>query len=193
MKNVLLLLSEGFEIYEASAFIDVIGWNLISGDKSTKLFTCGLRHEIKSTFGIKISLDYLVEEINVDDFCAIAIPGGFEEYNFYKDAYDERFFNLISEFHKRDKIIASICTGAFPIAKSGILKDRNGTTYNMLPVRHQTLRSMGVNVLNQPIVIDQNIITSWNPSTALNVGLLLLEKLTNKKNSDHIKKIMGFV
>ena len=34
MKKVLLLLADGFEIYEASVFIDVIGWNLVEGDNT---------------------------------------------------------------------------------------------------------------------------------------------------------------
>jgi hypothetical protein len=44
MKRVLLLLADGFETFEASVFIDVIGWNLVDGDHSTELFTCGLMH-----------------------------------------------------------------------------------------------------------------------------------------------------
>lgn len=47
MKKVLLLLADGFEIYEASVFIDVIGWNLAEGDHSTELFTCGLKRKLK--------------------------------------------------------------------------------------------------------------------------------------------------
>ena len=50
MKKVLLLLAEGFEVFEASVFIDVFGWNLVEGDNSTQLFTCGLRKEINSSF-----------------------------------------------------------------------------------------------------------------------------------------------
>lgn len=47
MKKTLLLLAEGFEILEASAFIDVMGWNLIEGDKTTKLFSCGIKKKFK--------------------------------------------------------------------------------------------------------------------------------------------------
>jgi 4-methyl-5(b-hydroxyethyl)-thiazole monophosphate biosynthesis len=49
-----------------------------------------------------------------------------------------------------------------------------------------------VNVVNQPVVIDSNIITCWNPSTAIDVAFLLLENLTSKSNTDHIKNMMGF-
>lgn len=192
MKKVLLLLPNGFEIYEASVFIDVIGWNLVDGDGTTELFTCGLHKEVKSTFNQTMIVDYVLNEINVDDFDALAIPGGFEEYDFYKEAYDERVLDFVRAFNNKGKIVASICVGALLIGKSGILQGKRGTTYNKKPARHETLRNYGVNVLNQPIVVEGNIITSWNPSTAIDVALTLLEMLTNKKNADYIRDIMGF-
>ena len=191
MKRVLLLLADGFETFEASVFIDVIGWNLVDGDHSTELFTGGLRKEIISSFNQRFVVDYLVSEIDVDSFDALAVPGGFEEYNFYRDAYDERFLALIRAFKAKDKIIASICVAALPLGKSGILKDKKGTTYKN-PVRRDALKSFGVNVINQPIVIDDNMITSWNPSTAVDVALLLLELLTSTTNAEYIRSIMGF-
>ena len=113
MKKVLLLLAEGFEVFEASVFIDVIGWNLIHGDTSTQLFTCGLRKEIKSSFDQKFIVDYLINDIEVNDFDALAIPGGFEVYGYYNDAYNDTFLDLIRKFRQNNKIIASICVGAF--------------------------------------------------------------------------------
>ena len=192
MKRVLLLLADGFETFEASVFIDVIGWNLVDGDHSTELFTCGLQKEVKSSFNQRCIVDYLIDEIDVDSFDALAIPGGFEEYNFYKDAYDERFLNLIRTFKAKNKIIASICVAALPLGKSGILKDKSGTTYNKNAVRLEALKGFDVHVVNEPIVVDDDIITSWNPSTAVDVALLLLELLTSKANADYIRLIMGF-
>jgi protein deglycase len=191
MKRVLLLLADGFEIFEASVFIDVIGWNLVEGDCSTELFTCGLKKEIKSSFNQRFIVDHLIKDIEIDSFDALAIPGGFEKYGYYYDAYDDKFLDLIRGFNSKNKIIASICVGALPIGKSGILKDKKGTTYNNAN-RLETLRGYGVNVINEPIVIDDNIITSWNPSTAVDVALLLLEQLTTKNNADKIRQLMGF-
>lgn len=191
MKKVLLLLADGFETYEASVFIDVFGWNLIEGDNSTELFTCGLRREVKSSFDQWFIVDYLVEETETDLFDALAIPGGFEVYGFYKDAYDENFLSLIRSFQEKGKIISSVCVGALPVGKSGVLNGRSGTTYNS-ETRREALKGFGVNVIDQPVVVDGNIITSWNPSTAINVAFLLLEKLTTKDNSDKIRRLMGF-
>lgn len=75
MKKVLLLLADGFETYEAAVFIDVIGWNLIDGDQTTKLFSCGLDKELSASFEQKFVVDYLIREIDVNDFDALAIPG----------------------------------------------------------------------------------------------------------------------
>jgi len=194
MKKILLLLANGFETFEASVFIDVIGWNSVYGDKSTKLFTCGLTDIIKSTFDQKVIPDYTIKKINVDDFDALAIPGGFEIYRFYEDAYSVDFLKVIRDFYNKNKIIASICVAALPLAKSGILENKNATTYNLNNgVRQKQLKAMGVNVLNRPIVEEGNIITSWNPSTAMDVAFLLLEKLTNKENVDKIRQLMGYL
>jgi len=192
MKKVLLLLAEGFEMYEASVFIDVIGWNLTSGNGKTQLFTCGLKKQVRSTFNQTLVVDYLIDEVSPDEFDALAIPGGFEEYHFYDDAYNKRFAEIIDSFYQREKIIASICTGALPIAKSGILEGKKGTTYNQNPIRQEALRNMGVDVLQEPIVSDHDIITSWSPATAMNVAFLLLEKLTDKENTRLIRNKMGF-
>jgi protein deglycase len=191
MKKVLLLLAEGFETFEASAFIDVIGWNLVEGDNSTELFTCGLKKEIKSSFNQRVMVDYLIDEIDVNSFEALAIPGGFEVYGFYDDAYNVDFLDLIRAFKTSNKIIASICVGSLPIGKSGILKDKKGTVYNSA-IRREALAGFGVDVVHQPIVVDDNVITSWNPSTAVDVALLLLEKLTTKENAMKIRQLMGF-
>jgi len=191
LKNILLLLSNGFEILEASAFIDVMGWNFEEGDKSTKLFTCGLRKQINSSFDHQFTVDCLIKELDINKFDALAIPGGFKNYGYYEDAYNEEFLNLISEFRSKKKIIASICVGALPIAKSGILNNKSGTTYNSENYRKE-LVNYGVNLLDNPIVIDNNLITSNGPSTAVDVAFVLLEALTSKENTLKVRNLMGF-
>lgn len=191
MKNILLLLPSGFEVLEASAFIDVIGWNHLEGDGSTRLYTCGLHKEVVSSFNQRFIVDHLIEEVDIELYDALAIPGGFEEYNYYIDAYDDRVLNLIRAFNQKNKVIASICVAALPLAKSGVLKGNDGTTYNS-PKRRETLQNFGVNLVDKPIVIAGNIITSHGPSTAIDVAFLLLEQLTSQSNTDAVANLMGF-
>lgn len=194
MKKILLLLANGFEAVEASVFTDVLGWNKLEGDGSTEVITAGLHDKIKCTWNFTVIPEMHLNDVNVDEFDALAIPGGFYEAGFYDDAFSEDFLNLIKEFDKRSKIIASICVGALPIGKSGVLNGRNATTYNLNDrQRQKQLAEFGANVLyDEPIVVDKNIITSYNPSTAFNVAFKLLEMLTSKENCDNVKYLMGF-
>jgi len=192
-KKILLFLAQGFEEYEASVFTDVIGWSRVYGNKPVNLVTTGLRPEIKCTWNFIVRPELEFEKINVQEFDALAIPGGFEKAGYYQDAYDERFLNLIREFDKQGKIIASICVAALPIGKSGVLKGKKATTYDLLDgVRRKQLADFGAEVQDESIVIDKNIITSTGPSTGLDVAFKLLEMLTNSENVRLVKKYMRF-
>ncbi len=193
-KKVLLFLAQGFEAYEASVFTDVIGWSRSFGNEPVDLITTGLRPEIICTWNLIVRPELEFEKIIVQDFDALAISGGFEKAGFYEDAYDERLLNLIREFDKKRKIIASICVSALPVGKSGVLKGRKATTYDLLDgVRRKQLADFGAEVQDVSIVVDQNIITSTGPSTGLDVAFILLEMLTDKENVDVVKKYMRFI
>lgn len=192
MKRILLFLPQGFEMIEAAAFIDIMAWNMIEGNGQTVLKTCGFKREIIATGGHKMIAELLISDVNADDFDALAIPGGFEEYGYYLEAYDERFSELIRSFHNREKPIYTVCTGALALAKSGILNGKHATTYDKNPVRHKELKDMGARFMEELIVEDKGVITSCNPSTAIDVAFLLLEELTGTENANSVRNKMGF-
>ena len=192
-KKVLVFLAKAFETMEFSAFIDILGWARVDYGHNLFVDTCGFTEKVVSTFNVSVIVDKTIGEINVDEYDALAIPGGFGEFGFYEDAYDERFLKLIKEFNAKGKIIATVCSAAFPLAKSGILKNRKATTYHLNDGYWQKkLEEFGVNVMNEPIVVDGNIITSYCPETAPNVAFELLKMLTSEEEMSVIKKAMGF-
>jgi 4-methyl-5(b-hydroxyethyl)-thiazole monophosphate biosynthesis len=195
MKRICLLLPDGFEAVEASVFTDVFGWNMFEGDGKTELITVGTRAKLKCTWNFTVIPEMVISDVVTDDFDALALPGGFEQANFYEDAYREDVLELIREFNEKGKLIASICVGALPLGKSGILEGRNATTYNLSNgSRQKQLAEFGANVIpNQAIVVDHNVITSYNPSTAFDVAFKLLELLTSTGNCNRVKKLMGFL
>ena len=191
--KVLLFMPKGVETMEASAFIDVFGWSRSELQSGIQIITCGMQKEILSTFNIPITVDILLDQVVVSEYDARAVPGGFEEFGFYEDAFDERFLQLIREFNQEGKWIASICVGALPLGKSGVLCGRYATTYQLDDgARQKQLREFGAHVINKPIVVNKNIITSYNPATAAHVALTLLEKLSSRETAQEIKRRMGF-
>ncbi|WP_105616116.1 DJ-1/PfpI family protein [Vallitalea okinawensis] len=191
--KILMYLAQGVELIEMSAFVDVIGWHkhYLKGD--INVITCGRAKEVLTTFNIPLKVDRLLNDIDVREYEALAVPGGFGDYGFYKDAYQEDVLQLIREFNAQGKIIASICVGALPLGKSGILNNRSATTYHLMGGRRQKeLMQYNVTVINEPVVVDQNIITSWCPSTAIDVAFKLVEMLTTIDNVNQLKTIMGY-
>lgn len=194
MKKVLLFLAQGFEEYEAGVFTDVLGWSREIGDIPVEVTTAGLRTRINCTWNFTVTPEVQLSEISVDDFDALAIPGGFEKAGFYQDAYHEEFLNIIRQFHASGKIIASVCVAALPLGKSGILKNKKATTYHLLNgIRREQLAAFGANVQDQSIVIDDRIITSTSPASALEVAFTLLRMLTSSENEMKVKTAMGFI
>jgi 4-methyl-5(b-hydroxyethyl)-thiazole monophosphate biosynthesis len=192
-KKVLLFLSQGFEEYEAGVFTDVIGWSREIGVEPVDMVSTALRPEIKCKWNLIVRPEIEFDEVNIDDYDALAIPGGFKNSGFYEDVFDERFQHVIREFDRNKKIIAAVCAAAAPVAKSGVLKNRNATTYDLSDVYGRGyLADMGVNVLDKHVVVDENIITSTGPATGLDVAFKLLEMLTSAKNVDEVKKYMRF-
>jgi len=191
--KTLLFLAKGFETMEFSVFVDVMGWARNDYGYDVPVITCGFQKEVISTFNIPILVEKTIDEVDVNDYDALAIPGGFEEYGFYEEAYDEKFLNLIREFDKHGKLIATICVAALPVGKSGVLNGRKATTYHLKGAyRQKQLKEFGVNVVNEPIVVDKNIITSYCPKTASGVAFKLLEKLTSTEQMEIVKRDMGF-
>ncbi len=191
--KVLLFCAKGFETMEFSPFIDVFGWARNDYGYDVEVVTCGFTRQVVSTFGVTVTMDKTIDEIVVDEYDAIAIPGGFEEYDFYSEAFDQRLSDLILAFANAKKIIASVCVGALAIAKTGLLKNRRATTYHLGNGRRQAqLAEFGAIVVNEPIVVDDTIITSWCPQTAPYVALRLLEMLLGTEAADTVKNSMGF-
>lgn len=192
-KKVLIFLLKGFETMEFSAFVDVLGWARNDYGHEIVVDTCGFQDKVISTFSVPIITDKIIDDINVGEYDAIAIPGGFEEFGFYEEAYDNRFLNVIKEFNNKGKIIATVCVGALPVGKSGVLNNKKATTYHLKGgYRQKQLKEFGVNIIKKPVVIDDNIITSYCPETAASVAFELLEMLTSKKEMEEVKFAMGF-
>lgn len=192
MKKALLILLNGTELYEASAFNDVSGWSTSYG-KAVRLVKAGISSPVNCSFNVSVTPEVLLKDCKSSDYAGIAVPGGMGEYGFYNDAASNSLKKLIRDFDRDGKPIVSVCTGAFVLGKSGILKNRKATTYHkMKGLKKQQLAPYCRKISSEMIVRDEHIITSSCPETAVSVAFEFLSMLTDKKNSLYIKDIMGF-
>lgn len=193
VKKVLMLLANGVEPLEMAAFTDILGWADLLGDEKIELVMAGLRPEIISTFGITIRPNRMLVDLDLDEFDALALPGGFEPSGFYEEALSEPYLAAIKHFINAQKIVASVCVSSLSLGRAGVLKEKKATIYHQVGGRRkQQLVDTGAVFIDQPIVRDGNIITSTGPGTASEVAFLLIEMLTNQINARTIRRIMRF-
>lgn len=176
-KKVLVLLAEGFEEIEAVTVIDVLrraGIKTVSAGIDKKL--------VKGSRGIIIETDCCLLSNAPLDFDAIALPGGTKGAQ--NLAASKIVNDLILKTNKENKLICAICAApALVLAPLGILNNKSATCYPEMEENFdKTTKHQAKNV-----VIDENIITSRGPSTAMEFALTIVETLCGKEIKDKVK------
>ena len=191
--KILLFLAKGFETMEASVFIDVMGWARNDYHYDIDVVTCGFQKTVTSAFNVPVTVDVLLKDINDEEYDALAIPGGFEEFGFYEEAFSKELTDIIRKFNDKNKMIATVCVGALALGHSGILTGKKATTYHLNNGhRQKQLAEYGAQIVNMPVVKTDNIITSNCPQTAPEVAFVLLENLIGTDKMKIVKTAMGF-
>tara|TARA_R110002167_G_scaffold163319_4_gene360194 strand:+ start:9408 stop:10040 length:633 start_codon:yes stop_codon:yes gene_type:complete len=191
MKRVMMLLANGVEPLETAAFTDVLGWATLLGDEEIQLLDVGLRERITTTFGLTLLPSQQLANTDLDDFDALAIPGGFEPDGYYDEALSDDFLNVIRHFAAQGKPVASVCVASLSLGHAGILEGKAATIYHQPGgKRKQQLQQTGARFVDKPIVCDGGIITSTGPGTAIEVAFELLERLSSSDNADNVRQKM---
>ncbi len=105
-----------------------------------------------------MKFDRSADQIKVSDYDAVFIPGG--AWNPDNLRYDKDVIKFIQDFNKSAKLIAAICHAPVVLASADILKGRKLTGYWNIQV---DLKNAGGIVVEQPVVVDGNLITSRHP------------------------------
>lgn len=191
-KSVLLLLADGFELIETSCFTDVMAWASFQDSVNISLTTVSGNGSVNAAFGgFNIETDMTIEGIDPNHFDALAIPGGMEWAGFFDDALSPEFTEVVDHFLTHNKPVAAVCVASRCIANTDKIAGRNATIYHSNTGKHKAaLEYKGVNFIDEPIVVDHNIITSTGPGTAVEVALALLSQLTDDATVKTTRKMM---
>jgi protease I len=108
--------------------------------------------------GKTIRPDLTVDEALADDFDALILPGGVRNPDHLRT--NVRAIQLIKDFAGQGKPVGAICHGPWLLVEADLLRGRTATSW---PSIRTDLRNAGANVVDQPAVTDDNIVTSRNP------------------------------
>jgi|SRR5690554_927711 len=82
---------------------------------------------VKCVYGTNLEADYFVNELNLDEFDFLVIPGGSYVVKTYQQ--NENMKKLVLDFNNKNKLIAAICAGPMFLGEAGILKDKSYTIF----------------------------------------------------------------
>jgi protease I len=148
-KKVAFLLEEGYEDTQVTTLL-----NFLKEEGASVRFIGPNRGVYKSRFGASLSTDLAADEVQLLDFDAFVIPGG---YSPEKLRLSPSVVNLIANADDNGKFIAAIGRGPQLLISAEIVKDRMLTCYIGIVV---DLKNAGAYYVDEAVVRDGNIVTA---------------------------------
>lgn len=123
-----------------------------------------------------VKVDRRADQVKVDDYDAVFIPGG--AWNPDNLRYDKNVVTYVQDFFKSGKLVAAICHAPVVLATANILQGKKLTGYWNIQT---DLVNAGGQVVDEPVVIDGNLITSRHPIDVADFSLAVAEWLVNQE------------
>lgn len=101
----------------------------------------------------------------------VIIPGGFEAPDRVRQMPE--VLEFIREMYDRGKLIAALCHGPWVLISANIIRGKRATCY---PGIVDDLRNAGAVYVDEPVVVDSNIITSRHPRDISHFMKAILER-----------------
>ena len=161
MKGIILLANH-FEDTEALVTIDLlrragITVDMVSIEKSVDLVT---------QYNLKIKAEFTVDQLNLNDYSFLIIPGG----------------KAVNHFAKKNQLIATICAAPSVVGKLGYLKNKEFTCF---PGFEEYVVD-GIYLPNKNVVVSNNYITAKAAGATFDFAKEIIKYLTNEKTANKV-------
>lgn len=178
--RALMIVGDGFEEIEAIAIVDIL--------RRAKIKVTIAAIDFKLVTGkheIMIKSDCLLEKVKdlPYEFDILLLPGGITSVN--STIESKEALKIIKNFAKNKKRIAAICAAPKILNHLGLIKNKKVTSHPS--IKDELTQST---YLEESVVIDENLITSRGPGTAMDLGFILVELLKNKEEATKLKVAM---
>ncbi|MBE5890107.1 MAG: DJ-1/PfpI family protein [Lachnospiraceae bacterium] len=177
MAKIGIFMADGCEEIEGLTVVDIVrraGMTIdtisINGSK-----------QVTSSHKVTFLTDLTKEEADFSSYDGIVLPGGMPGTLNLKA--DETVQKVIREFHEAGKLVCAICAAPSVLGEAGLLQGRKATCH---PGFEESLK--GAEWLEQPVVVDQNSITSRGMGTAIPFALEIVRYFLD---DDAVQKVCG--
>jgi transcriptional regulator GlxA family with amidase domain len=182
-----------FPVFPGAEELDLVGpWEALAlardyGERDIELVTAALTREpVRLRGGLRVVPDYVFGSEPAAD--AIVVPGG-------PGTRDEPAWRPVVAWvsaRRTTPLVASVCTGAFVLARAGLLDGRSATTHFS---RLQELREQhpDVTVVEGVRVVDEGeVVTAGGVTAGIDLGLHLVARLFDDELAATVASVMEY-
>ncbi len=144
---------------------------------------CAFTKDVCDDKGLRFSPDVVAEPL--DEYDLIVVPGGFGTQLLQ---HDEAFLDWLRTA-QAVPLKVSVCTGAILLGAAGFLKGKSATTH---PNNFDELAPYCASVVDQRIVDEGDVVTARGVTSAIDLGLYLVERLAGGAARTRIAKQMDY-
>ncbi|WFE73144.1 type 1 glutamine amidotransferase [Halomonas sp. M1] len=179
-KRVAILATDGFEESELSvprAALQKEGVDVHVVSPEGK----GIRAWAETNWGDTYDADKSLADTKESDYHALVLPGGL--FNPDELRLNEDALSFAKAFFQAGKPVAAICHAPWILINAGVVEGRTMTS--VLSVA-QDLLNAGVNWVDEPVVVDNGLVTSRTPKDLDAFNAKLLEELQEGRHSGQL-------
>jgi protease I len=120
---------------------------------------------------VTINPDGTTTEMLAEDFDAVIIPGGMAPDTMRTNMKTVRF---VQDAIEQNKLVAAVCHGPQVLIEGDLLKGRRATGFRAV---RKDMQNAGANYVDEPVVVDGNLITSRRPGDLAPFTAAILKRL----------------
>jgi len=177
-KKIAIIAKDGFEESELTSPRDAIkeagGEAVVISDSADKT----LQAFQKMEQGARIDIDLSIDDASAEEFDGLLIPGGLFSPDQMRT--DERYLGFVRAFFEQKKPVAAICHGPQVLISADLVKGRKMTA---VPAVRIDLENAGAMVVDEPVVVDQGLVTSRTPKDLNAFNAKIVEEFCEGEHS----------
>jgi protease I len=184
-KRIAILLTEGFEQVEMT-------------EPREALEKAGARVEIVAPAGETVraweltkwgktfTVDVPLKKARSEDYDALLLPGGV--MNPDKLRLDQRAVDFVRAFFEDRKPVAAMCQAPWTLIEADVVRGRRLTSW---PSLETDLRNAGAEWVDEPVVVDDGLITSRKPADIPAFNRKVIEAFAGKSSRRDFVTVQG--
>lgn len=179
MAKTMIFMSDGCEEVEGLMVVDLVrraGIEIL-------MVSLGTDKVITGSHQIRFMADIMFDEADFDACDMIILPGGLQGTENIKNhvGLNEK----IKEFSKEGKMLAAICAAPTALGYAGVLDGKKATCY---PGMESHFEGKNVTYVNEPAVVDGNVITSRGLGAAIDFSEKIIAHFEGQDAADKVLK-----